>query len=55
MDAPLYTRLAAAYVRGKLRCQTEKPLTELGEDELQALVQLGRERGLPERARVLRA
>jgi 2-polyprenyl-3-methyl-5-hydroxy-6-metoxy-1,4-benzoquinol methylase len=48
--SPLYTRLAAAYVRGKLREEPSSlfdiPLAELGEAELQALIELGHQRGL---------
>lgn len=47
---PLYISLAAAYVRGKLQGEPSallaRPLAELGETELQAIVDLGRKRGL---------
>lgn len=54
-ETPLYTRLAAAYVRGAMRelpdlpaelALLNAPLDELGEAELGALVALGRARGL---------
>lgn len=50
---PLYARLAAAYVRGRLAGEPETssslmaaPLDTLSEADLEALVRLGRERGL---------
>lgn len=43
---PLYTRLAAAYVRGKLAIPWDVPLAELDRAGLESLVRLGRERGL---------
>ena len=58
LDAPpLYARLAAAYVRGKLACEPlvhepeavflmTAPLEDLREPDLEALIRLGRERGL---------
>jgi SAM-dependent methyltransferase len=54
-ETPLYTYLAAAYVRGALRelpdppaveGLLDAPLDDLGEAELEALVALGRARGL---------
>ncbi|MFL6263842.1 MAG: hypothetical protein ACJ76Y_29470 [Thermoanaerobaculia bacterium] len=46
-EPPLYSRLAAAYVRGKLTPGPEAPpLDALGEAELQEIIRLGREEGL---------
>lgn len=45
-ETPLYIRLAAAYVRGRLGVPSDLPLSELDDADLQELVRLGRERGL---------
>jgi len=52
-EPPLYTRLAAAYVRGRLAREPEMasglfcaPLDALDEARLQEIVRIGRERGL---------
>jgi 2-polyprenyl-3-methyl-5-hydroxy-6-metoxy-1,4-benzoquinol methylase len=48
-EAPLYTRLAAAYVRGALRADAgadEAPLESLSAGQRAAIIELGRARGL---------
>ncbi|NTV63011.1 MAG: class I SAM-dependent methyltransferase, partial [Oscillochloris sp.] len=48
-ETPLFTRLAAAYVRGALRTDvgaSEAPLDSLSADQREALIALGRARGL---------